>query len=213
VTEEKSLPAVDGGATSSPNTEETPNTLETPLPAVEGGATELPTPNSEETTNTLENPLPTVEGGATELSENEYENLPEVLNENVNTLVELPVDYSTNLLYYYPYFYKTHLISIVGDVDLNTLVRTCDTPGCNYCTSMGICMRCDTGMILNGETCLYLCPDGYIADNLRMTCVLSTSKKILFKYFLLATAEVISSKAYSVGSCLNMCGSAVEDCR
>ena len=99
---------------------------------------------------------------------------------STSTLLELPVDYSANINYYYPYFYKTHLITLANDIDLAGLSTVCGSPNCGYCDSMGICMRCFTGFFLYGVSCDLYCPNGYIADNLRMTCVETTGKTYLF---------------------------------
>jgi len=138
------------------------NSLEMPLPPVHGGETDTPMENHIDqtmdiTVNTMESSIES--------------NFPSVYEQDVSTLLELPLDYSSNLMYYYPYFFKTHLISIGGELDLTTLVTDCLTPGCNYCSSLGVCMRCSAGFILMGDSCVLFCPDGFIADTLRMTCV------------------------------------------
>ncbi|MFM7857538.1 MAG: furin-like repeat-containing protein, partial [Flammeovirgaceae bacterium] len=94
-----------------------------------------------------------------------------VVNE-VSTLVELPVDYHTSISYYYPYFYKAHLITFNDEVDLTTLITTCADPKCNYCspTASDKCFKCDTGYYLNGNTCQSYCPEGFVADILRSKC-------------------------------------------
>jgi hypothetical protein len=127
-----------------------------------------------------------------------------VVNE-VSTLVELPVDYHTSISYYYPYFYKAHLITFHDEVDLTTLVTACTDPKCSYCspTASDKCLKCDTGFFLNGTSCDSYCPDGYVADILRSKCILPE----------LVTTEIIYTMAYTIGSCNNMCGHMVDDCR
>ena len=129
----------------------------------------------------------------------------EVVPNDVATLVELPVDHHTSISYYYPYFYKAHLISFHDEVDLTTLVTACADPRCGHCDPNLIdqCYKCETGFYLNGNTCEAYCPEGYVADILRNKCMEPAK----------VTTEVIYTMAYTVGSCSNMCGHVVHDCR
>ena len=94
------------------------------------------------------------------------------LTQEVSTLIELPIDYHTSISYYYPYFYKTHLISFADDIDTSILVKTCSAH-CSYCDAdhFDHCLRCDIGFFLSGFGCESICPDGYITDILRLKCV------------------------------------------
>ena len=129
----------------------------------------------------------------------------ETVVSEVSTLVELPVDYHTSISYYYPYFFKAHLISFQDDIDITTLVTTCTDPRCHYCDPLARdkCLKCDTGFFLLGSSCDSYCPDGYVADILRSKCILPQK----------VSTEIIYTMAYTVGSCLNMCGNMVNDCR
>ena len=103
----------------------------------------------------------------------------------VSTLVELPVDYHTSISYYYPYFYKAHLITFADEVDTSILVRSCSPDShCSYCDPLNFdhCHRCDIGYFLNGFGCELFCPEGYISDVLRLKCfpALSTGKTLIF---------------------------------
>jgi len=88
----------------------------------------------------------------------------------------MPVEYSTNINYFYPYFYKAHLITLANDIDVTVLQTVCNSPNCGFCDSTGVCMRCDTGFFLYGNSCILFCPEGHIADNLRMLCVEQPSR-------------------------------------
>jgi len=77
--------------------------------------------------------------------------------------------------YYFPYLYKTHLISLPGDIVDYTIYSTvCSFPFCGYCDT-SLCVRCLVGYFLYDGVCGLYCPDGYITDNLRMTCILATT--------------------------------------
>lgn len=122
----------------------------------------------------------------------------------VTTLVEYPVTASTSISYYYPYFYKTKLISFNDEVDTTILVTSCPDNGCGWCdpTLLSRCMKCAVGFFLSGDVCVSYCPDGYISDVLRFRCVAVAQ----------VTTEVVYSKAYSFGSCKNTCGKNMSDC-
>ena len=50
----------------------------------------------------------------------------------VNTVVQLPMDYSTSLSFYTPYFYKTHIITFGDELDYTILSNLCMIFGCGY---------------------------------------------------------------------------------
>lgn len=158
-----------------PIQQETSHTVENPLNNIGSNGKEQSPEELPEASNSVEKPLNNIPPDTGNPSSNDKE------DEYVNTLLELPMDYATNLLYYYPYFYKTHLISLAGDINFSTLVTICSTPKCDYCTRGGVCMRCQPGYILSGQTCVAYCPDGFIADNLRLICVSSNSNIIVTK--------------------------------
>jgi len=123
-------------------------------------------------------------------------------NVEVSTLVEYPLSQTTSLTYYYPYFFKTHLITFSDEVDISILSTSCTNVGCGFCDPINpnICKKCLAGFFLYNDSCFSICPSGFITDILRMKCVPEL------------TIEVVYSKAYSVGSCKNSCGKKQIDC-
>lgn len=105
-----------------------------------------------------------------------------VATHEVSTLVELPIDYHHSISYYYPYFFKNHLITFVDEVDTSVLVSTC-SPGsnCAFCDPLNFehCHKCDIGFFLNGFGCELFCPEGYVSDILRLRCVPAVTTGIL----------------------------------
>jgi hypothetical protein len=142
-----------------------------------------------------------------------------IMDTDVSTLVEVPVTYNTGISYYYPYFYKTKLISFADDTnsffnkmggsnsntDLNTNTNNTCSDRCEICNTKDSakCSKCVTGFYLNNGKCLDYCPEGMIADILRNKCMNVTSDQAF---------DLLYSKAYSLGSCSNMCGKIVQDC-
>jgi hypothetical protein len=129
----------------------------------------------------------------------------------VETIVEVPVTYSTGITYYYPYFYKTHLITFpensnyfFSQSDLTDTMPTC-AENCLLCTASNSaqCLRCSSGYYLDEGKCVEYCPEGKLADILRAKCL---SREFS------ANLDVVYTMAYSVGSCSNMCGKMVQDC-
>jgi len=127
----------------------------------------------------------------------------------LTTLVEYPVDYyERSIYYYYPYFYKTHLITYADEVDVSVLSSSnCLDSNCRYCdpNRRNVCSVCYTGYYLNGTSCSLSCSDGYVADNLRGRCFNLNSSNYI-------TPEIVSNIAYSIGSCRNFCGKKAYDC-
>jgi hypothetical protein len=121
------------------------------------------------------------------------------------------VTYSTGITYYYPYFYKTHLISFPDDT--NNFFNQSDQPvgnitcpnNCEVCAVIesAKCLKCSSGYYLDEGKCVEYCPEGKLADILRAKC--------LSKDFS-SNIDVVYTMAYSVGSCNNMCGKMVQDC-
>ena len=150
----------------------TTTSVETSLPNAPTVTTQeiTTTLHPETTTTVIQQPVTTVVSTALAPETNE-----------VSTLVELPIDYHTSISYYYPYFYKTHLITFADEVDTSVLVTTCSPSShCAYCDPLNFehCSRCDIGYFLNGFGCESFCPEGYISDILRLKCVptLTTGK-------------------------------------
>jgi hypothetical protein len=127
-----------------------------------------------------------------------------IVSSEVNTLLEVPVTSTTSISYYYPYFYKTHLITFADEVDTTILIEKCFVPGCSWCSASDpyVCLKCSTGFFLAEDACVTWCPEGYYSDILRSKCVPATT----------IVTEVIFTKAYSTGSCKNTCGKMMEDC-
>ena len=123
----------------------------------------------------------------------------------VSTLVEYPVTASTSIAYYYPYFYKTHLITFSDEIDTALLITSCPDNGCGWCDPLSPvrCMKCSVGYFLSGQTCVTFCPEGYVTDILRFRCVAVST---------VTSTEVVYTKAYSFGSCQNSCGKTMSDC-
>lgn len=139
----------------------------------------------------------------------------EKLGGDINTLVELPITYTTGINYYYPYFHKSKLISFTDDYknmdvqtrindnnDKNSTSPSCEE-NCYICDAKNSakCYKCDTGYFLNDDKCVDYCPEGKIADILRLKCLKESSN-----------IDIVYNMAYSIGSCLNMCGKMVQDC-
>jgi hypothetical protein len=127
--------------------------------------------------------------------------LPSVIDtEEINTLVELPVELGTTLSYYYPYFYKAHLVTFTEDnYDTSYITKTCNMENCDKCDKVK-CFKCEPGYFLHKDRCISACPDKFNADILRQKCMHKDSP------------DVVYNVAYSIGSCKNMCGKIVKDC-
>jgi hypothetical protein len=122
---------------------------------------------------------------------------------NVATLVEYPITATSSISYYYPYFVKSNLITFADEIDIQVLSTNCTNIGCHYCDPINptMCRKCHTGFFLFKDSCSTICPIGYFADNLRSKCVPAVT-----------TIEIVYTKAYSIGSCLNACGLDRIDC-
>jgi hypothetical protein len=133
----------------------------------------------------------------------------QLIEADVSTLVEVPVSYSTGISYYYPYFYKAHLITF--SEDSNNFFNfsqngnyTCDNT-CDVCLAENTtqCVKCASGYFLEQGQCLTNCPEDKFADILRSKCINKKESESI---------DIVYSKAYSLGSCSNMCGKLVQDC-
>ena len=126
-----------------------------------------------------------------------------IIEEEVATLVEYPIEASSSISYYYPYFVKSNLITFADEIDIEYLATACSDATCMYCDPINItvCSKCMTGFFLFNGSCNSICPLGYYADTLRYKCVPDSS-----------TVEIVYTKAYSIGSCINACGFERIDC-
>ena len=131
------------------------------------GTTPAPQSNSDGISSSVENPLPPVKDGDT----GDNQGLPEDQPEDVNTLIQLPIDYATNIFYYFPYFVKTNIVKLPDQINYTTLEKVCKTQDCDRCDKDGVCKKCNTGFILHKDTCVKTCPKGFIVDTIRMKCV------------------------------------------
>ncbi len=114
--------------------------------------------------------------------------------------------------YYYPYFYKAHIVNfvnedpkiIVGSSSNNTspVSHVCKDENCHSCVG-DKCTNCNSGWYLNDEEkCINICPKGYVADNLRRKCF-----NLNFNL-----PDISFTKSYSLGSCRNNCFRKSVDC-
>jgi len=128
--------------------------------------------------------------------------------------------------YYYPYFYKASLITFIDpnsqvinsnsanftnkNVTENStqnsmipIIQSCEINNCQICSSNGVCLKCSSGWFLTEENnCTEICPEGFIADNLRGKCF-----DLNFPL-----PDVVFTKAYTFGSCKNNCFKKSIDC-
>jgi hypothetical protein len=121
------------------------------------------------------------------------------------TLQEIKVDNNHKLDSYYPYFYKTHIIEYQDNIDYKVLSSECRDVGCQWCdtNSKMICSECHHGFFLFDQKCYTSCPDGYTADVFKKSCNKIQNTSI---------TQVVYLKAFSVGSCKNLCGGKSIDC-
>jgi hypothetical protein len=87
-------------------------------------------------------------------------------------LPSLPIDASHRIDYYYPYFYKTHVVDYYDSIDYKDLTNVCPDLGCDWCklTNNAICMQCRHGYYAFNQQCYTVCPKDYVADIFRRTC-------------------------------------------
>lgn len=130
------------------------------------------------------------------------------------------------MTYYYPYFYKAHLISFSDSsvskstnsnmnatgtnnstMNNNFTEFESDIKNCQICLAdkNSVCLKCFSGYFLNDEgLCVEMCPEGYIADILRRKCYNINNN--------IRLPDVVFTKAYSFGSCKNNCMKSSLDC-
>jgi hypothetical protein len=108
--------------------------------------------------------------------------------------------------YYLPYLYRIGVIKFPEiEIDFDTGIAKCIDPNCFRCNQLNpeVCLKCATGFYLKGQACYFECPEGWIADNIRGTCIVSNQ----------VDSSTLFSKSYTKGSCVNMCGrDKVQDC-
>lgn len=153
-------------------------------------------------------------------------------------LPEISIDKNQRIEHYYPYFYKTHLLEYNNMIDrqpqsnnaihingphpninpnLNirnspitvpTPIIECADIACEICdiqTKMK-CLKCFHGFYSLDNKCYKSCPVNYIADIFKRQCVLVASNNQN------TFSRITYLKAFSTGSCINMCGRVSEDC-
>ena len=93
------------------------------------------------------------------------------------TLPEISIDSNHKLEYYYPYFYKTHIIDYYENLNTNTLTSDCLDLGCEWCdsASKSICKQCRHGFFNYNSKCFTVCPNNYIADIYKRKCSVKDS--------------------------------------
>jgi hypothetical protein len=87
-------------------------------------------------------------------------------------LPSLAIDTSHRIDYYYPYFYKTHVVDYYESIDYKDLTNVCSDLGCDWCkiTNSGVCMQCRHGYYAFNQQCYTICPKDHVADIFRRTC-------------------------------------------
>jgi len=144
-----------------------------------------------------------------------YSSVHSVQSQPSYVLREMPIDNSHSLNYYYPYFYKTQILRSYDTLNYANLLSSCSDTNCRWCNRVsGTCEDCQYGFFLYAGRCLTSCQIGLVANNYRRICEPLTT---ISKYFLLKIAvtdnrPVVYIKAYSTGSCYNMCGRILSDC-
>lgn len=99
------------------------------------------------------------------------------------TLPEINIDNNHKIEYYYPYFYKTHIIEYNDNINYQQLTNDCPDYGCEWCNGNNkyICSECRHGFFLFQDKCYTVCPDNYSADIFKKKCSpLQTSSIILY---------------------------------
>ena len=88
------------------------------------------------------------------------------------TLPQITIDSKHNIDYYYPYFYKTHIIDYYDNLNTNHLSSDCLDLGCEWCdtASKAICHQCRHGFYNYNSKCYTVCPYNYIADIYKRKC-------------------------------------------
>jgi len=89
---------------------------------------------------------------------------------------------------------------------IKNLMTSCMDIGCQFCESstMLTCTQCKHGFFLQDKRCFTQCPKDFVADIFRRICV---PNRMATRYQQLAYI-----KAFSIGSCKNLCGEVSNDC-
>lgn len=101
------------------------------------------------------------------------------------TLPTLPIDANHNIDYYYPYFYKTHLVDYYDPKNSAVLTNVCPDFSCELCdiNLKTVCKQCKHGYYLSGTVCMTSCPINTVADIFKRTCnILTSNSKKLTKF-------------------------------
>lgn len=89
------------------------------------------------------------------------------------TLPSIEIDNRHKIDYYYPYFYKTHILEYQEVIDYKNLSNNCSDLGCNWCDAnmRNICFECRHGFFLYQENCYTTCPQNHYADIFKKKCI------------------------------------------
>lgn len=101
------------------------------------------------------------------------------------TLPEIQMDNSHKIDFYYPYFYKTHIIEYQDNINYETLTNECRDYGCQWCdnTTRTKCSECRHGFFQYEDNCYTSCPQGYVADVFKHKCTVQTEQsKLIFNF-------------------------------
>jgi hypothetical protein len=91
--------------------------------------------------------------------------------DNTQILPSVQIDDTHGIDYYYPYFYKTHLLEYNDNYNFNELSNICHDIGCEFCCDNGLtCKRCKHGFFLYQGKCYTVCPKNYVADIFKRIC-------------------------------------------
>jgi len=104
------------------------------------------------------------------------------------TLPSIEIDKEHKIDYYYPFFYRTHLIEYQEIIDNKDLSNECSDLGCNWCDikSRNYCYECRHGFFLFQESCYTVCPQNHYADIFKKKCIPidSQSKLKIWIYYI-----------------------------
>lgn len=88
------------------------------------------------------------------------------------TLPAIPIDRSHRIEYYYPYFYRTHVVDYYDSLNMNELTYDCIDLGCEWCDKItkNVCQQCRHGYFLYNTKCYTTCPERFVADIFKRRC-------------------------------------------
>lgn len=135
--------------------------------------------------------------------ENTYHSLNKNNNSNQQVFMTYRIDEKHPFSYYQHYFVKNRLIVFPEtEGEYPYTLGKCTDANCYNCDPLSpdICKKCGTGFYLYNASCEMICPEGFIANTLTQSC---HPTKLNENSFLMA---------YSIGSCVNKCGSKSSDC-